>query len=606
MADSDIKIKVQADTSALDDIQHKLDALGEQSGQEMAGGMAEAAEAAGDLTDQLEGAGQAGRQAGAGVAQGSATGVQGIKSVGAGLDWLKAKWVMVAQAASGMFGAIGLITQAWNFAKGIYDKLTEAERQRKEAAEQAAEEERKLAEKLLDDANATRRRSMTEQALTVQKEASGEILTTYRQQTEELTRQLRLIREKADLEMGISDDKAQEDRLKVEEDYLAGRITDRQRDVALGKIDLESNARRREMKSRMARQTVDAARENRDNAETAWQDMLHVRDMYASDQVMTPQQYAESESRIGRGKQSISEYKAQQEAELKAAREEFSTLGKTPMEAAMAVRKLSEVKKQIEEKYNSLIKETEAEIAGENDRQYQSNAALSARGFAPGGGIENAKAASQAYASQLDAYDKQLVEHTRALKTAEENLVDAENALDAVTAKNESEASIDRQQARTNDARRAKEDSDADAVKTQEQINRELQTAQTHLSDANKALADTKRDIQDQAGAIKGRAGGIADSQQGQTRSAMVDKVLDMVSSGGGVDEAELQLLTTLRSRLSQQAGGDATGRQQMISMLSSIIDTLASSQQTARKAQAQIEALQRQLDRIKQQQQAK
>lgn len=606
MADADIKIKVQAeaDTSALDEVQGKIDNLGDQSGQGLAGALDEAAESATNLSSKLDGAGQAGRQAGTGVVQGSAAGLQGIKSVGSGLDWLKAKWVMVAQAASGMFGAIGLVTQAWNFAKGIYDKLTEAERQRKEAAQQAAEEERKLAEKLLDDTNTSRRSAMTEQALSRQQEAASDVLTTYRDQTEELKRQLRLIREKADLEMGISDDKAQEDRLKVEEDYLAGRVTERQRDIALEKIDLDSNARRRDMRSQMAVQTVEAARTNRDNAATAWQDLLNVRDMFASDQVMTPQQYAESESRIGQGRSDITYLQNQWAEELEAAKKEiFGKGGKTPLQAAQ---QFEPIKKQIDARYDEMIRASEAEIAEENNRQYRSNAALSARGFAPGGGIENAKSASQAYANQLKKYDDQLVEHTSALKVAEENLVDAENAVDAVAAKNESEESLDRQQARTNDARRKKEDKDAEAVKTQERINQDLQESQSHLADTNKALAETKRNIQEQAGVIKGRAAGLADQQQGKARTAMVDKVLDMVSSGGGVDAAELDLLTNLRDRLSQQSGGDADGRQQIISMLSEIISSLASNQQAQKKAQAKIDALQRQLDRIKQQQNIK
>lgn len=581
MADADIKIKVQAeaDTKALDEVQGKIDNLGDQSGQGLAGAFDEAAESAANLSGKLDGAGQAGRQVGSGVVQGSAVSLQGIKSVGSGLDWLKAKWVMVAQAASGMFGAIGLVTQAWNFAKGIYDQLTEAERQRKEASKQAAEQDKQLAKELNDQANKSNTALANSQTAKIQNEAVQSVLQTYKDINAELQKRLRLTQECIDLEQGIRDDRAAEDRLKVEEDYLRGRLNDRQKEVALERIDLESNQRRRKARQDKAAAEVDILRENRNQSENTYNALLNKRDSYQSAAIMTPQEYEDSAAKVAALKSTISQ-------------------SRDEIENTIDVWKKSLA-------YTRIAK-AQDELDALEVRRKESDSELMTRGFQPQGGVTNQMNAAAAYVGQLNTIDEALNAQRKVVDQAEEMLLSAQAAQERLAAKVESEQAVDDQQKRTSETRRSKEAEDQKTVKTQERINQDLQITQTYLADTSAALEETKRNIQDQARGIKERAAGLADQQQGNARTAMVDKVLDMVSSGGGVDAAELDLLTNLRDRLSQQSGGDAEGRQQIISMLSEIISSLASNQKDQKKAQAKIDALQRQLDRIKQQQKAK
>lgn len=151
--------------------------------------------------------------------------MQGISTMGKGFDWLKGRWTKFSAMITGMFSAIGVIKQVISITMTLYNFLTQAEREREEAAKKAEEAELKRIE---ESAKAWRQyiqERSHQKALEAEAKAADAILQKYKEGTDEIRTQARLIQKKIDLEQGFSDDQAEKDRLKVEEDYSKGKLT---------------------------------------------------------------------------------------------------------------------------------------------------------------------------------------------------------------------------------------------------------------------------------------------------------------------------------------------------------------------------------------------
>lgn len=606
-ADANLKIKIttEVDSAQFDKLKQSLNNLSSETGEQLS--QAASGNADGGVVDLIESASEAAEDFGESMqsagARGAASATKVAQSVGtirSAVNTATKAWEAFASAAGKAFGVIGLIQQIIGAIQQVYEFLTRAEREREEAAKQAAEEEKRLAEQIIKDA-------ATETIKERQKSQLDAIYTHYKDITDELRRQLELTQRRLDLEQGLDDQESEQQRLIARAAHARGELTDDQLAQRLDEIDLSANARRRARREQQAQEQLDAAIKQEDNAREANAKAVAARDQFVNPRIMTAEEYASNNRSINDLREKIKGLIDQRDDELSLTEplKHIDPIG------------YKERRQEIRNQYGELIQELNQQLVNKQGIKNSTIEGLYARN--PEIDINSPQEiinALNSYATTLQGLNKAVETTGQELEKASQAVNNFEENLTGVQRMNDAQEKTDwvREQL-TNDERdaaaRAKEQKEQEAQAAQKvadelnSLSDQISTTRQNLTDAQRASAAANRDVTSQATAARTRLAG--DNQlRANTRADMqrdVDFAMGMVNNDGQVDNAEASQLRAMIAEYQNSTSGTQESRNMIINFLQTILNQLAASQAQERVFQQKLTALQQQYKTMQQHQ---
>lgn len=421
----------------------------------------------------LEQTGKKGEQAGVAVAKGSRQGAEGVKRMGNGalqaayfFDDLQygIRGIMnnipgLVMGFGGSMGLAGAMSLAVLAGKVLYDLLDETDEKGKSAAENAkqlVEAEKERLKNLFEEVEKLRRDEDNNSALERELEMSRQIAENRKDEAEALEYAYNYRKRLIDLESGIADDKAEEERLKVEEDFANGKFgtgkeAERKRRRLLLGIEMDSNARRRAEKEERAQIDVSGSSVKKVEAVKTERDAKKALEDNKDSNIITL---------IDRNQLEL----------------EFNNLAK---KAA---------------KLRSEGREEGAHNIGlqMNDLRHMmedSDNALQEKGYNLGDKTSGEKGYSDAYTEYyktLEELKKKQAEAQKDLAKAEEAEIEATRKLAEVRLKNASEAAVDTQKEKTAEAKERRQIKDEDEKRQNQEKKRLEQEAKKKAKEAER------------------------------------------------------------------------------------------------------------------------
>lgn len=548
----------------------------------------------------LEQTGKKGEQAGVAVAKGSRQGAEGVKRMGNGalqaayfFDDLQygIRGIMnnipgLVMGFGGSMGLAGALSMAVLAGKVLFDLLDETDGKGKtavESAKQLVEAEKERLKNLFEEVKKLRRDEDNNAVLERELEISRQIAESRKDETEALEYAYQYRKRLIDLESGIADDKAEEERLKVEEDFANGKLgtgkdAERKRRRLLLGIELDSNARRRAEKEERAQidvsdtsvKRVDAAKTERETKKAA-QDII-------DENIITLKERKKAEADLIKSIKElnsdiISRIKYGKDQEINKGALRYKQLAEYDVvEGAQQWIDGKEISnKLVSDLFNKYksddMPSRKNDISNIRKNIAESDVALEDRGYNLGDGTSGEKGyldAYTAYFKTLEELKKKHAEAQKALAKAEEAEMEATRKLAEVRLKNASEAAVDNQKGKTAEAKDRRQIKDDDEKRQGQEKKRMEQEAKKKAKEAERKqkqetdkllktliegiVLDTGSSTPQQAAAVKKSVDAVKRDVQAALAN---DGVLDVVEMS--------EILKNLSAKL--QENGIATER---------------------------------------------
>lgn len=516
----------------------------------------------------LENTGKKGEQAGGAVAKGGKQGAAAVKNMGNGalqaayfFDDLQygIRGVMnnipgLVMGFGGSMGLAGALSLAVLAGKVLYDLLDETDGKGKSASENAkqlVEAEKERLKNLFEEVEKLRRDEDNNAALDRELDISRKIAENRKDEAEALEYAYSYRKRLIDLESGISDDKAEEARLKVEEDFAngklgAGKDAERKRRRLLLGIELDSNARRRAEK--------------------------------------------EEKSIIDVSDSSTKKMKA-----LKTKREAETAIQDNTDSNVISLFD----RKQLEVEFNRLVKKA-AKLRSEgreegahniglqmNDLRHmmeKSDNALQDKGYNLGDGTSGEKGYSEAYKAYHDTVKKLEDKHSEAeiaLSKAKEAEIEATRRLTEVKLKNASEAAVDVQREKTVEAQDRRQIKKEDEKKQnqekkrldQEAKRRQKEDRRKEEKEANDFVNTIVEGLYINTGNSKNKT--LNNAAQNSLKQILPD-IKRFLKTGNNIDKNESnELVKMITSAMEQNGITEQSSQSSIIRQLGKMIEIL-------------------------------
>lgn len=482
----------------------------------------------------LEQTGKKGEQAGVAVAKGSRQGAEGVKRMGNGalqaayfFDDLQygIRGIMnnipgLVMGFGGSMGLAGAMSLAVLAGKVLYDLLDETDEKGKSAAENAkqlVEAEKERLKNLFEEVEKLRRDEDNNSALERELEMSRQIAENRKDEAEALEYAYNYRKRLIDLESGIADDKAEEERLKVEEDFANGKFgtgkeAERKRRRLLLGIEMDSNARRRAEKEERAQIDVSESSVKKFDAAKTERELRKAMQDAGDDVIMTLDDRKKIEADLIKKSNDLNQdfldkLKDLRDKEALIKSKQGGAKGGADAALFKSILDDNNLKKSVDEwvkgysvsspaaahfiakNLDEIIKSRRNDLFDKNESISLSDNALEYKGYNLGDGTSGEKGYSDAYTEYyktLEELKKKQAEAQKDLAKAEEAEIEATRKLAEVRLKNSSEAAVDTQKVKTAEAKERRQIKDEDEKRQNQEKKRLEQEAKKKAKEAER------------------------------------------------------------------------------------------------------------------------
>lgn len=510
--------------------------------------------------------------------------VAGNRSVMESIKWLQTGWAKYAQIVSGVFGAIGLVTQAYTALKSIYESYNktaiEAEARRKTALEEQAAKVKELTQAHIDAA----REQRIQDAETLRQYNASNKTNRYQAEMQQIDQLNDKLIAHAKLKSALDNNQDERTRIELEEAVYRGRAT--QSAIDKHQVDRTFDARENQRSESLAaaQSSYDKAWSKEDNIGRKLVDeQSNLSSIKDDPRYMSKLEYYASLDRnkkadsvindnglklsLDKEKQAIADLQRIIESyqrvdvdipqEMDAELQKLMTRAETIRNKIQAAEKTKETETNKTKNFERLVAEEAKE--GDNDSLWKT--------------VTDSEKNIQALAAEL--------------KTAEEEKIKTKQAIDDLKQIQSGERENDNQE-RKNQQQRINDDERKSAA---EANNTAIAALRTEAEQLPAAIAAATTQIKEFRKSLAPQA------EEFTSKGAWVGKVQDIAGKDKATSEDELYL-SNLKSKLAANINGeDPAGRKRMITLIDQILESIAKERKINEEGNRQVLAKRKQAE---------
>lgn len=502
----------------------------------------------------------------------SAASVQNNGKILQSIKWMQNGWVKVAQAASGLFGTIGLVTQAINLAKAAYDWFNKSAMEAEEKRKVNAEKEVQYLKELIVLRQKLTQAQQVKDIAWVNQDDAEKLAAPWKKKLQAIEEANDEMIRSARLEASLAENQDELKRINLEEALYRKKITQAEYEKSLLELEQEAENRQRELQKKEMQSKMTHADKNAEGTKFALQQNVDKRNSLASASgYMTKVEAADIELSLKQNEKRIKEAREKvKEIENKIKAEKVMMAD--PQMAFHAQTRQANIDRLESEK-----KSWNDQINNAADQRGQSQAKLNA--YKKLMIEEGASAETGGLEKKVEDLDKKIEEGR---KLSEE----AEKTLENLHKVQEDQNKILDAQAETEKKRYENK---------LKQIEDEAKNTQV---EANKtAIATLNEESGKLTGALTNVTAKIREFRAAQlqllTDSGVKGDMADRVKKIGHkpeLTEEDSKTLGNYRDTLSRASGGNDTGRRQMIDIIDNILKSFEMEAKETAKTNAQLE----------------
>lgn len=494
--------------------------------------------------------------------------VAGNRSVLESIQWLQSGWAKYAQIVSGVFGAIGLVTQAYTALKSIYESYNktaiEAEARRKTALEEQAAKVKELTQAHIDAA----REQRIQEADTLRQYHAGNKTNRYQAEMQQIDQLNDKLIAHAKLKSALDNNQAERTRIALAEADYRGRAT--KYDIARHEVDrnFDVRANQRGESLAAAQSAYDKAWSQEDNIGRKLVDeQSNLSSIKEDPRYMSRKEYnaslalnKQADTLIkGDGKTSTGLQGQWEDTtkEIEDVQQKIALLQRERIAVPKSfLENLEAAQKQASDVWNKIqaaekTKETETKKTTDFERLV-ADEATEGDVYSLWKTVTDSEKNIQALAAEL--------------KTAEEEKIKTKQAIDDLKQIQSGERENDNQE-RKNQQQRINEDERKAAA---EANNTAIAALRTEAEQLPAAIAAATAQIKEFRKSLAPQA------EEFKSKGAWVGKVQDIATKDKATSEDELYL-SNLKSKLAANSNGeDPAGRKRMITLIDQILESIA------------------------------
>lgn len=489
--------------------------------------------------------------------------VAGNRSVFESIKWLQTGWAKYAQIVSGVFGAIGLVQQAYSALKSIYESYNktaiEAEARRKTALEEQAAKVKELTQAHIDAA----REQRIQDAETLRQYNASNKTNRYQAEMQQIDQLNDKLIAHAKLKSALDNNQDERTRIELEEAVYRGRAT--QSAIDKHQVDRTFDARENQRSESMAaaQSSYDNAWSKEDNIGRKLVDeQSNLSSIKDDPRYMSKVEYAKLEKDLAvlaQNKMEASDIVKGMNAEIELKKKLYRRLDGTYEKGdAAKIEKLIDEAKGYQDKAKGKFLESEKNgdsIAAQKLKEFDSMVAEKATEGKP----------ETLWQIPIES-EKNIQAFATELKDATEAAANAKEALDNLKTIQAGELDNDNHE-RKNQQQRINED---DRKAAAEANNTAIAALRTEAEQLPAAIAAATAQIKEFRKSLSPQA------EEFTSKGAWVGKVQDIAGKDKATSEDELYL-SNLKSKLAANINGeDPAGRKRMITLIDQILESIA------------------------------